>query len=808
MACQSRVLFIDAYDSFSNNIIALLRSQCNVHVTKVYIDAEIADLEAFLEPYVAVVCGPGPGHPARSDDVGLFSKIWTLSDNNMLPVLGICLGFQSLAYTFGATICRLPQPRHGIRTRIVSSMSSIFEDTQHFHTIQYHSLYVDVGQYNSTELDPNLWKPFEPCLELQPLAWEFETQAELDSTLRANPSAILMAIKHLQKPFYGIQFHPESVCSDSSASQVVSKWWLASLAWIASNRPSKLEIADNNALERPDASNWKTALQTQAGCWKFRGTSTNTTHPKGAPTSDLHLQHSESQVRLRLASSTLPRRNLTVESIIEVLGLEEDEIVILDSEMRQLPELGETSIIGIILPDTTKFKYRVGTRYVALEQADRMELIDLGLHNNDVFSIIKAFMSEHVIDEHYDRPFCGGLIGYINYEACLETMGIHVPPSSHGPDICFAFVEHSILIDHTNQVVYLQSLETYESSPEVSRWLDEVTTKIDAISRRQSHGNSVAEFLSKQAFQSTLPVESEYRSKIAECKELINDGESYELCLTDQTSLALAAGSSSWDMYCKLRRQNPAPFASYVRLGPLTLLSTSPERFLSWSRAESSSHKADDESSDQYITCQFRPIKGTVQKRQVRSDGSVHLMSREEATSILATDKEQAENLMIVDLIRHDLGAVCENVYVKALMVVEEYESVFQLVSVIEGRLAISTGLNSNKLSGIDCLAASLPPGSMTGAPKRRSCQLLRQIETAKPRSVYSGVLGYMCVSGKGDFSVVIRSIFKWSDDGRPSESWNIGAGGAITTLSSEDDEWEEMLAKLRTTYRLFDSDF
>ena len=190
-------------------------------------------------------------------------------------------------------------------------------------------------------------------------------------------------------------------------------------------------------------------------------------------------------------------------------------------------------------------------------------------------------------------------------------------------------------------------------------------------------------------------------------------------------------------------------------------------------------------------------------------------MSKAEAKRLLSVEKERAENLMIVDLIRHDLYNVVSawDVEVKALMAVEEYETVYQLVSVIEGKLfktlqptfAAMPGSHTRRYSnktGIDVLAASLPPGSMTGAPKLRSCQILQDVEKHQPRSIYSGVLGYMCVSGKGDFSVVIRSVFKWDDssDRAREEHWRIGAGGAVTGLSTEDGEWEEMLAKLKST--------
>ncbi|KAL9628579.1 MAG: hypothetical protein Q9164_007216, partial [Protoblastenia rupestris] len=242
------------------------------------------------------------------------------------------------------------------------------------------------------------------------------------------------------------------------------------------------------------------------------------------------------------------------------------------------------------------------------------------------------------------------------------------------------------------------------------------------------------------------------------------------------------------------------------------------------------------------------------------------------AKALLATPKEQAENLMIVDLIRHDLHGVVGsgNVGVPKLMVVEEYKTLFQLVSVIEGNLHVPEDPQNEDVdqncvapchkleacdevaitppntrlenkTGIDVLAASIPPGSMTGAPKLRSCQLLQCLE-GKPRGVYSGVIGYLDVGGRGDFSVVIRSAVRWTgghadsstvnDAGSesnevglsdpkheftstgcnctPSEkgdTWTIGAGGAITALSTEEGEYEEMLMKLKSTLRLFEDE-
>lgn len=184
---------------------------------------------------------------------------------------------------------------------------------------------------------------------------------------------------------------------------------------------------------------------------------------------------------------------------------------------------------------------------------------------------------------------------------------------------------------------------------------------------------------------------------------------------------------------------------------------------------------------------------------------------------------------MIVDLITHDLhGVVGENVAVKKFCGVEEYETVWQLVSVIEGTLPRATHSPEVEWGlGWDLLASSLPPGkfspnfflrpyinfkypigSMTGAPKKRSVEILQTLEDSD-RSVYSGTFGYWCVSGAGDWAVTIRSCFKYDDGSSAAgnEEWRIGAGGAITALSTVEGEWDEMHLKLQSVFRMFGAD-
>lgn len=160
---------------------------------------------------------------------------------------------------------------------------------------------------------------------------------------------------------------------------------------------------------------------------------------------------------------------------------------------------------------------------------------------------------------------------------------------------------------------------------------------------------------------------------------------------------------------------------------------------------------------------------------------------------------------MIVDLIRHDLDPFVSDVNVTSLMSVERYKTVYQLVSVIGGSI--------RKSSGLDVLSQSLPPGSMTGAPKKRSIQLLEEIESLQissnngRRGIYSGVAGYWSITDEADWSVTIRSMYHYKNDRDNSTThniWRIGAGGAITVLSEEEAEWDEMKLKLLSTLQIF----
>jgi para-aminobenzoate synthetase len=206
-------------------------------------------------------------------------------------------------------------------------------------------------------------------------------------------------------------------------------------------------------------------------------------------------------------------------------------------------------------------------------------------------------------------------------------------------------------------------------------------------------------------------------------------------------------------------------------------------------------------------------MKGTVRKSKAVS-------TLTDAEKMLRIPKEIAENLMIVDLVRHDLHRVCGygQVTVPEPFKIEEYATVFTMVTGIQGQLnryitdAKSQSSTPIAMTGLDVLRSVFPPGSMTGAPKKRSCELLAEIEQHKPRGLYSGVVGYIDVTGAGDWSVTIRSMFHYDDEMEepeagettPREVWHIGAGGAVTILSTPEGEREEMFTKLEGPLGVF----
>ncbi|WP_426245554.1 anthranilate synthase component I family protein [Nocardioides sp. LHG3406-4] len=258
------------------------------------------------------------------------------------------------------------------------------------------------------------------------------------------------------------------------------------------------------------------------------------------------------------------------------------------------------------------------------------------------------------------------------------------------------------------------------------------------------------------------PVPDEYAAAFVEVQEQLHAGNSYEVNLTHR--LERGSPADPVDVYRRLRRASPAPYAGFLQHDLADhrawLLSSSPERYALIGADR---------------TIETKPIKGTTPRgRSVGED--------ERLRALLAADPRfRAENLMIVDLLRNDLSMVCEpgSVEVPALMQVESYASVHQLVSTVRGRLR-------DDVSSVGALRALFPAGSMTGAPKLRTMEIIRDVESTA-RGVYAGAFGWVSADGRADLGVVIRSLMT-GGDGR----WLLGTGGGITVRSDVREEWAE----------------
>jgi len=781
---RPHLLFLDAYDSFSNNIINLLQQDLNATVEVIKIDdkrfakSHNASFHAFLGRFDAVVAGPGPGDPRNPQDLGLIGRLWNLPDEVCLPVLGICLGFQSLALAFGGTAGRLLQPRHGLVTEVSHQGQSLFKDIGLLMATQYHSLHAKLGHTVNKD-SSELWRVAPSCPDIVPLAWDLSDDQN---------GPILMGIRHSDKPFYGVQYHPESICTSSAGAQIIHNWWSEALAWTIDRaaRVQRMELSsptiDVDSYEADSESGDDSASTSSSLFDAVNPTVRDTTATTPAVTRD------SSRTRRSVPSRSVSWKCVemssdTVDVALLLRNLQDihQQAIMLESGSKNgqpvRPETGRFSIIGCA-EDASSIRYSTGNHMITSNLSGSNTSCRGSM--TEVWSEVESFMTANrAIDGSADIPFWGGLVGFVSYEAGLETIDVSQHSNNDRPDVWFTFVSRSIVVDHVERKIYIQSLEERDD-----HWFEKVeATVTELIKKHNAIWSTRSDKTESMLSAVTAPGEAEYVRKVEACQNHIRAGDSYELCLTDQSIVSYDDGSqpNSFELYERLRSFNPAPFGAFLRLkqekepkgNGVTILSSSPERFLSWSRAGK---------------CQFRPIKGTVEKKNG--------LTRKEAEALLNVDKERAENLMIVDLIRHDLHGVVGsgNVKVEKLMAVEEYQTVFQLVSVIEGQLQ-----EGSRHTGIDVLAASLPPGSMTGAPKKRSCELLTEIE-GNARGIYSGVLGYFDVGGGGDFSVVIRTAFQWDDEG----AWRIGAGGAVTVLSSPKAEFEEMDLKRQSCLPLF----
>jgi anthranilate synthase component 1/para-aminobenzoate synthetase len=388
--------------------------------------------------------------------------------------------------------------------------------------------------------------------------------------------------------------------------------------------------------------------------------------------------------------------------------------------------------------------------------------------------------------EDYPCDFTLGWLGYLGYELKRETGGSDVPADT--PDAALIFAGRAVVLDHVEGTAWLLALD----APDALGWLagarDAVTAATEIRGGTGSGtgtgpqgapdpeaGGSAA--VGHVPAFSSRDSEASYKRKIAKAQHEIAEGNSYEVCLTTTLTAEVPAGACDpWATYLALRKRNPAPFASYLRFGGLTVASTSPERFLRIA-------------SDGGMRAE--PIKGT--RRRAAEPQLDAALRHDLATSL----KDRAENIMIVDLLRNDLSHFAEpgSVTVSRLCEIESYATVHQLVSTIDAQLPPGS-------PRAEAVAACFPAGSMTGAPKISTMAILDRLEDG-PRGVYSGAIGYLSLNGATDLAVAIRTLVVQAPDevagndfGGPTVKLSLGVGGAITADSVPQEEYEEIRTK------------
>jgi para-aminobenzoate synthetase component 1 len=460
--------------------------------------------------------------------------------------------------------------------------------------------------------------------------------------------------------------------------------------------------------------------------------------------------HHEFPLVERLDSSLEP-----VEAFRRLSGL--PHVVFLDSAMRH-PTLGRYSFIAA---DPVE--------WLTASADGSNALRDFGLRIADC-----ALSSPQPPAPSPNLPFSGGWAGMFGYElgCSLERIPAAAIDEFQLPALAIGLYDVVVGFDHRERAAWLISQGIPERDPasrqkRAAARLAEFRDRLSGRTRTALQQPQPLPPLSVDELAPQFPVPNTasltsnfsadaYRSAVRRAIEYIHAGDIFQVNLSQR--LLHPANAASIELYCRLRERNPAPFAGYLDGGDWQIASASPERFI----------RVDDGHVE------TRPIKGT-RGRSRRPEADLF-----SADDLLASEKDRAENVMIVDLLRNDLSRTCrpESVRVSQLCGLETYEYVQHLVSVVEGTLR-------DECSALDLLRTSFPGGSVTGAPKIRAMQIIAELEPTI-RGAYCGSLGYIGLDGRMDTNILIRTVTAargW---------WQLPVGGAVVAQSNPRDEYDE----------------
>ncbi|MCV3214788.1 aminodeoxychorismate synthase component I [Plectonema radiosum NIES-515] len=415
-------------------------------------------------------------------------------------------------------------------------------------------------------------------------------------------------------------------------------------------------------------------------------------------------------------------------------------------------------------------RYQTLTQELTVTKSDT-----ISRRTEGIFEYLKREIEQrHCPSNSLPFDFNCGFVGYFGYELKAEC-GSQLNYPSSLPDAMFLLADRMIAIDHQEQTLYLLCLIQQGQTTASEAWFEWIGQQI----------NNLPPLLPIIPEKAQTPVifrlsrsKRTYLGDIKTCLQEIHEGETYQVCLTNQINTDTTPDPLAF--YRSLRGINPAPYAAFLRFGDVAIACSSPERFLR---------------IDRQGWVETKPIKGTLPRGKTPEEDFI-LRER-----LRNSEKDRAENLMIVDLLRNDLGRVCAvgTVHVPKLMDVETYATVHQLVTTIRGHLRTD-------ISATDCIRNAFPGGSMTGAPKLRTLEIIDRLEQSA-RGVYSGAIGFLGLNGSADLNIVIRTAVL------TPEQTSIGVGGGIVALSDPQMEFEETMLKAKalihammiTTHGAFD---
>ena len=692
-----KTLIVDNYDSYTFNLYQLIAEVNGEYPTVIYNDQVTWDELKHWE-FDNIVISPGPGRPEKSKDFGVCRHI---IQNAHVPLLGVCLGHQGLGYGYGGKVIHAPEVRHGRLSEVHHTGTDLFAGIPSpFSVVRYHSLLV------ADDLPDSLEKT----------AWTEDN--------------LIMGMRHRSLPMWGVQFHPESICTEYGQTLFENfKEITQKFIQERDKSPTKHYWTGNNQAATLPTNSSQNSSQTDSS-------QQNQQQEFELCTRKLSLCHDTEQMFVHLFGNSASA--FWLDSSRVELGLSRFSFMGDNS--------GENSLL---------IRYRTQGQELTITQSDTVSFKTEG-----IFDYLQREIERRRCPSD-DLPFdfnCG-FVGYFGYELKAESGG-KLNHTSTLPDAMFMLADRMIAIDHQEQTIYLLCLIQQGQTASAEDWFKAIANQIENLPPLspivpQNQKTPIIFRLSRD--------EKTYLGDIEKCLQEIHEGETYQVCLTNQIHTDTTV--DPLEFYRTLRRINPAPYAAFLRFGDVGIACSSPERFLQ---------------IDRQGWVETKPIKGTLPRGKTPEED---LMLRDRLQN---SEKDRAENLMIVDLLRNDLGRVSAvgTVHVPKLMAVETYATVHQLVTTIRGQLR-------DNVSAVDCIHKAFPGGSMTGAPKIRTMEIIDRLEK-EARGVYSGVIGFLGLNGSADLNIVIRTAVI------TAEQTSIGVGGGIVALSDPQMEFEEIMLKAK----------